>query len=77
VYKCTRSLWATGKDRGMLATERDRVVRLSIEVEDRFRRDVKTRAASQGLTVQQYVQDAVATKMAGEDEAPEEHRKAS
>ncbi len=62
----------------MLATERERVVRLSIEVADDFRRDVKTRAARQGLTVQQYVQDALARKMSGEDDAPgEEHRKAS
>ncbi len=62
----------------MLATKEERIVRLSIEVADNFRRDVKSRAARQGQTIQQYVQDAVARKMAGEDETLEERpRKAS
>ncbi len=43
------------------------VVRLSVKVEDGFRREVKSRAARQGLTIKEYVQDALEKKMAAED----------
>ncbi len=43
------------------------VVRLSIKVEDGFRREVKSRAARQGLTIKEYVQDALGKKMSAED----------
>lgn len=43
------------------------VVRLSVKVEDGFRREVKSRAARQGLTIKEYVQDALGKKMSAED----------
>ncbi len=45
------------------------VVRLSVKVEDAFRREVKADAARRGLTLQEYVRDALAAKMGRENAA--------
>lgn len=50
-----------------MAEDGREVVRLSVKVEDGFRREVKSRAARQGLSIQEYVRDALAAKMAAED----------
>jgi len=43
------------------------VVRLSVKVEDAFRREVKADAARRGLTLQEYVKSALSEKMGRRD----------
>jgi len=50
-----------------MAQDGREVVRLSVKVEDGFRREVKARAARRGMTIKEYVRDALEEKMAVED----------